>query len=254
VSQLNNPPARARAASRHPAIFTTSWDDGHTLDLRLADLLGAHGVRGTFYVPVKFENRLQTYELRILRDLGMEVGAHTVNHVDLTKTSDPLGELVDGKHYLEDALGQEITAFAYPFGRFNSHVSRLARIAGYRLARTTVAFSTARGFDPYLMPTSFQFVPCNRTIHTRHALREWNLSGLLTWSGRWRCETGLRRLTRLAIEDARRSAGIIHIWGHSWEIESHQLWPELKAVFEEVHQQPDLVCLTNSEAVKVLSA
>ena len=31
--------------------LTTSWDDGHPLDLRLADRLAARGFTGTFYVP-----------------------------------------------------------------------------------------------------------------------------------------------------------------------------------------------------------
>ena len=33
-----------------PFWITTSWDDGHTLDLRLADLLDKYDLRGTFYV------------------------------------------------------------------------------------------------------------------------------------------------------------------------------------------------------------
>jgi hypothetical protein len=182
----------------------------------------------------------------------MEVGAHTVSHVDLTTATDPLGELVNGKRYLEDVLGEEITAFAYPLGRFDSRVSRLAQKAGYRLARTTVAFSTQRTFNPYQMPISFQFVPQTRAIHTRHALRERNLKGLLTWSARWRCETALDRLAQLAIEDARHLAGIFHIWGHSQEIDSYRLWAELKALLQKIEQERDLTSMTNSEVVKQL--
>jgi len=233
--------------------LTTSWDDGHKLDLRLAELLAEHGATGTFYVPVKLEGRLTVSDLRRLRNLGMEVGAHTVNHVDLTAAADPLGELVDGKHYLEDLLGEEITAFAYPFGRFDSRVSRLAQRAGYRLARTTVAFSTRRSFNPYQMPTSFQFVPTKRAVCARHALRERNLRGLLTWCGRWRCETSLRRLAQFAFEDARCSAGVVHLWGHSWEINAHLLWEELKALLQEIQQQPGVISMTNSETVKALA-
>ena len=251
---LHNLQDRLGAVHRPNLIFTTSWDDGHPLDLRLADLLAEHGVRGTFYVPVKLEARLDVSDLRRLRNLGMEVGAHTVNHVDLTAAADPLGELVNGKRYLEDVLGEEITAFAYPFGRFDSRVSRLAQKAGYRLARTTMAFSIRRSFDPYQMPTSFQFAPCKRAIHARHALREWNLKGLLTWCGHWRCETSLRRLAQLAIEDARRSDGVVHIWGHSWEIDSYRLWAELKALLREVQQLPGLISMTNSEFVNGLAA
>jgi peptidoglycan-N-acetylglucosamine deacetylase len=250
---LHNLPERPGALQSSRVIFTTSWDDGHPLDLRLADLLAEHGGRGTFYVPVKFEHRLEASDLQRLRNLGMEIGAHTVNHVDLTAAADPLGELVDGKRYLEDVLGEEITSFAYPFGRFNSRVSRLAKSAGYRLARTTMAFSTRRGFNPYQMPTSFQFVPCKRAIHARHALREWNLKGLLTWCGRWRCETSLRRLGQLALEEAGCSDGVIHIWGHSWEIDSQRLWQELKASLREIQQQLGLTSMTNSEVVRALA-
>lgn len=235
------------------AIFTTSWDDGHPLDLRLADLLAEYGMRGTFYVPVKLETRLKVPDLRRLRSLGMEVGAHTVTHVDLTRANDPIGELVDGKRYLEDVLGEEIPAFAYPFGRFDTRVSQLAQSAGYRLARTTAAFSTRRSFNPYQMPTSFQFAPLQRVIHARHALREWNFKGLLTWCGRWRCETALDRLAQLAIEEARCSAGIVHVWGHSWEIDSHRLWAELKALLQEIQRQPGITSMTNSEAVMALT-
>jgi hypothetical protein len=233
-------------------IFTTSWDDGYALDLRLADLLAEHEVRGTFYVPVKFEGRMEASELRAVRKLGMEIGAHTVNHVDLTAAADPFAELIDGQRYLEDVLGEEITAFAYPFGRFDSRVSRLAQRAGYSLARTTMAFSTRPDFNPYQMPTSFQFVPCKRAIHARHALREWNLKGLLTWCGQWGFATSLRCLAELALGQAQAWNGVVHIWGHSWEIESHQLWSELRVLLKEIRQQPGIACLTNTETIRVL--
>ncbi|MGH7837447.1 MAG: polysaccharide deacetylase family protein, partial [Candidatus Binataceae bacterium] len=64
--------------------MTTSWDDGHPLDLRVAELLAAHGVRGTFYVPVRAsaDSLMKPADLRRLRNLGMEIGAHTVSHPD----------------------------------------------------------------------------------------------------------------------------------------------------------------------------
>jgi peptidoglycan-N-acetylglucosamine deacetylase len=249
---LHNSPEEPGTLQLARVIFTTSWDDGHWLDLRLADLLAEHGVAGTFYVPVKLYDRMSSPDLRRLRNLGMEVGAHTVSHVDLTAATDPLAELVNGKRYLEDVLGEEIPAFAYPFGRFNSRVAQLAQRAGYRLARTTVAFSTRPSFNPYKMPTSFQFVPQKRTIHARHALREWNWNGLLTWCGRWRCQTSLRRLAQFAVEDARREAGLVHVWGHSWEIDSYGLWDELKKLLREMQRQVGLTTMTNSEALRSL--
>jgi hypothetical protein len=84
-------------------------------------------------------------------------------------------------------------------------------------------------------------------------LREWNFNGLLTWCGRWRCATSLRRLTQLAIADARRTDGVVHIWGHSWEIDSFHLWDELRAVLNDVQGQPELTSMTNSEAMRALA-
>ena len=34
-------------------IVTTSWGDGNPLDIRLAEILASHGLRGTFYVPLR---------------------------------------------------------------------------------------------------------------------------------------------------------------------------------------------------------
>ena len=33
-------------------IITTSWDDGHSLDLKLAGLLQKYDIPATFYIPV----------------------------------------------------------------------------------------------------------------------------------------------------------------------------------------------------------
>ena len=71
-SRTGEPAAKARAAGtagllfrrievyarRHAAaIVTTSWDDGHSTDLRVAELLAAHGLKGTFYVAFNHPNR-----------------------------------------------------------------------------------------------------------------------------------------------------------------------------------------------------
>jgi hypothetical protein len=55
-----------------------------------------------------------------------------VNHVNFSAAANPVGELVDSKHYLEDVLGEEITAFGNLLGKFDSHVAWLVQTAGYR--------------------------------------------------------------------------------------------------------------------------
>jgi len=43
------------------AIVTTSWDDGHPSDLKLAELLREYDVPATFYIPIdNLERRSMT--------------------------------------------------------------------------------------------------------------------------------------------------------------------------------------------------
>ena len=69
-------------AATKPGVVTTSWDDGHPLDLRVAELLCSYGVKGTFYVPIAYTKvpRMSREEIRELRRMGMEIGSHTRTH------------------------------------------------------------------------------------------------------------------------------------------------------------------------------
>jgi peptidoglycan-N-acetylglucosamine deacetylase len=53
------------------AYLTTSWDDGHPFDLRVADLPKKYRLRGTFYVPMKSQNEtMNVLQLRKRRGVG----------------------------------------------------------------------------------------------------------------------------------------------------------------------------------------
>src|SRR5450631_2232578 len=95
--------------NRRPAIVTTSWDDGHPLDLRVAELLEAHGLRGTFYVPLEYAGwpRLTPSQMRGMQAAGMEIGSHTVSHPRFTRLPDDSArrELEDSRDGLEQILG-----------------------------------------------------------------------------------------------------------------------------------------------------
>lgn len=41
------------------AIVTTSWDDGHPSDLKLAELLKRYDVPATFYIPIDNRERVK---------------------------------------------------------------------------------------------------------------------------------------------------------------------------------------------------
>ena len=57
------------------------------MDVRLAELLDVYGLRGTFYVPLKYEgyDTIKNEEICHIRNIGMEIGSHTVTHSVLTE-------------------------------------------------------------------------------------------------------------------------------------------------------------------------
>ena len=237
-----------------PTIVTTSWDDGHSLDFRLAELLSSHGVLGTFYVPLSHRRipSVTPRRLQSLRQFGMEIGAHGIDHTVFTMVSDLSTELVTGKKLLENLVGEPISSLAYPKGVFNSSVCHLVAHSGYRLARTTAAFRTSLAFDPYRMPVSLHFTRHSNKVLIRHALKDGNLRGLFDWWRRWQCETDPFLLAELMFEDVCNRGGVFHIWGHSWEIETLGLWDTMERLLKRIAARPGVCYLTNKQTVDAI--
>ena len=51
-------------------VFTCSIDDGHPLDFKTAELLDKHGLKATFYVPIKNREGMQVMPREDLRTLS----------------------------------------------------------------------------------------------------------------------------------------------------------------------------------------
>jgi peptidoglycan/xylan/chitin deacetylase (PgdA/CDA1 family) len=74
--------------------------------------------------------------LRELHAAGIEIGAHTVTHPDLTtvSVSEATAELLNARATLEALLDAAVTVSAYPFGHANATIERACRDAGYEAA------------------------------------------------------------------------------------------------------------------------
>jgi peptidoglycan/xylan/chitin deacetylase (PgdA/CDA1 family) len=238
---------------RSAALVTTSWDDGHPLDIRLAEMLARYGVLGTFYIPVHYRHApvVTREEIRTLCAMGMEIGSHTLTHPHLTMLTkgQALHELVASKHRLEDIVGEAVESFSYPEGQFNSVARSWVVEAGYRLARTTSAFRIDSEFDPFYMPVSFQFFPHSRVTTTRHAIREGNMVGLINWCQLWKMKRDPVQLVALGLEHILEHGGLLHIWGHSWEIEQHYLWGALEDALKHIANRREVVYMTNAQVL-----
>lgn len=228
------------------ALLTTSWDDGHILDLRLADLLSRYGFKATFYVAREYATpRLTESQMRDLATRH-EIGAHTLTHPQLTQIApeQARAEITGSRQWLEDVLGQPVTTFCYPRGDTNAQVKALAQAAGFRLARTVQAYSIARPADPMAVATTFQVYPFpRRPIRARNPLRPYQpLWAALPHAVRLRLGPGtLSQWTRVALatlERAIETDGVWHLWGHSWEIEQYDLWHALEECLKMAQHYP----------------
>jgi peptidoglycan/xylan/chitin deacetylase (PgdA/CDA1 family) len=191
-------------------------------------------------------------EIREIRAIGMEVGAHTVTHPLLSQLSDGMAyqEMKGGREELEQIMGEPVTSFCFPEGKFRRGHDTLARRAGFTLARTTLAFRVDGRFDPLSMPVTLQLYPHKRAVLARHALLDGNLAGLLSWASRFGAEADPVRLAGRAVEHAARRGGVVHIWGHSWEMQAKGLWNVLERVLDAVANRSGAAYVTNAGVIQ----
>jgi peptidoglycan/xylan/chitin deacetylase (PgdA/CDA1 family) len=120
-----------------------TFDDGY-MDAYTAALpvLQEYGATATFYIVSGFAGHdayMGWDEIRALRGAGMEIGAHSISHIDLTTLSHD--ENVDqiGRSGAEIAaqIGAPVRSFCYPAGQFTPEIAAITRDLGYTSATTT---------------------------------------------------------------------------------------------------------------------
>ena len=86
--------------------------------------------------------------------LGMDIGAHTLTHPDLTNISIEAAEkeINDCKLDLEDTFKIEVNDFCYPFGKFNELISNIVRDSGYHSAATMQRGRSRQSSNRFALP------------------------------------------------------------------------------------------------------
>jgi len=94
------------------------------------------GWMGRRHPDVDGERILGAGEIRELADAGVEIGAHTVDHVSLPDLpfDQVLDQLKRSRATLEDLLGRPVRTMAYPHGALSPETERAAAQAGYEVA------------------------------------------------------------------------------------------------------------------------
>ena len=133
----------ARDGELAPCEVALTFDDGYAdASTTAAPLLVADGAVGTFFIStglVGTPGHLSVAQVRSLSAEGMELGAHTVHHSDLTLLSaaSRTAEIDDSIASLQAWTKSPVRDFAYPAGRFDSRVEVSLTRAGIDAAFTT---------------------------------------------------------------------------------------------------------------------
>jgi peptidoglycan/xylan/chitin deacetylase (PgdA/CDA1 family) len=121
-----------------------TFDDGLVDNLEeLVPILAAEEISATVFVVAGWLGKpypwapwtriLNASEVRALHDEGVEIGSHTLHHVDLTTLSHEGAreELEASRLRLEELIAATVGSVAYPFGAVNDDTIDACRDAGF---------------------------------------------------------------------------------------------------------------------------
>jgi peptidoglycan/xylan/chitin deacetylase (PgdA/CDA1 family) len=125
-----------------PVVLT--FDDGYSdLYTEAFPVLKQHHFKAVAYIVSGFVGRsgqnVMPEQVREMDAYGIEIGAHTQNHVDLAKAS-PVSlwsEVKGSRDALEALVGHPVLDFCYPSGKYDAGVIAAVQAAGFESATTT---------------------------------------------------------------------------------------------------------------------
>lgn len=218
------------------SLVTTSWDDGHPLDFKIADLLTKYNLGGTFYIPkYNAENQVMDEPMIVQLSKRFEIGGHTLNHLSTNEVSLKIWteEVNNCFTWLTKLTGAPPVSFCFPKGKNYPAAATSVFNAGFQMARTTELMSFNNPEDLKVIPTTLQVFDHNRWTYFKHLIKRRKFANLLFWIKN-NSEKELDRLIDLYLAHVIANKGCLHIWGHSWEIEKYNLWNKMEKIFSRI--------------------
>ncbi len=220
-------------------IVTTSWDDGHENDLRLASLLTKYNLKGTFYITKNYLKPLLPEKI-IEISRNHEIGAHTLTHPALTTITrkEAENEITGSKIYLENLLHKPVNMFCYPCGMYNEGIKQLVRKSGFIAARTCKTGNSEFPADMFEWQITLHLSNGSPLVTSKMILKnKLPLKSFFDWELR----------AKYLFDRALKTGGIFHIWGHSWEFEEKNEWGKLERVIDYIANRSNVLYRTNSQ-------
>ena len=221
--------------------LTLSYDDGVVQDQRLAAIMDANGIKGTFNINGRdfTENRPAIFSheqlslsqaLELYNTPNHEIALHSYSHPFLSHM--PAGnaawEIVKDREVLEELFGTIVRGMAYPMGAYNDDVVTTLRQCGVVYARTVQA---TRDFK---VPTDW--LRWHPTCHHRDK----ELNNL--------CDRFLD------LQIGFRMPQLFYLWGHSYEFDNKDNWDVIETFCKKMGGREDIWYATNMEIYEYMTA
>jgi peptidoglycan/xylan/chitin deacetylase (PgdA/CDA1 family) len=143
-----------KGSNRSVALtFDDGYEDFYT---NAFPILKQHNWTATVYIISGRigDNYMTEQQIRELHNYGIEVGAHTIHHIDLSKASQSIQkfEIERSKRVIEAIIDAPVKTFAYPSGKYTLDTIYLVEQAGLTSAVTTHPGIAGPLDDVYQLP------------------------------------------------------------------------------------------------------
>ena len=222
--------------------FTSSWDDGSEYDIKLAEVLIKFNQKGTFYIPLANSMKREVLNSKEIHEISknFEIGAHTLNHKFLTSLSNEEAEyeIRQSKVELEAIIERPVFGFCFPGGKYRSIHLQYAIQTGFMYARTVNMFKL--DYYPRIMNTTLQVYNHSKFTYFLHLIKRGYFTELFHYSipvlrnNKWN-KLMFDILDYQFNNDSTQKNTVVHLWGHSWEIQENDMWRQLELFFEHLN-------------------
>jgi peptidoglycan/xylan/chitin deacetylase (PgdA/CDA1 family) len=217
---------------KHKAL-TFSYDDGETYDIKLAQILRSHGMKGTFNLnsgtlaETEGGKYVSKYKLAEIYE-GHEIAIHGVEHKNLLDMTDEevAIELMVDRQNLEKLIGKPIHGMAYAFGAFDERIMKIAQTVGVHYSRTVR--------ENHFFDIPRNFLAWDATCHHNNDL--------------------INHGKRFLEVPEWRELSLMYVWGHSYEFGIPNDWSVIEEFTDMMQGQDSIWYATNGEIYDYITA
>lgn len=221
---------------------TFSYDDGVKADLKLLEIFGKYGVKGTFNLNSllfdcqNWHQRMNEEETFNAFNAGVhEVALHGARHIFMNKVPLPeaINEVVQNRLYLENKFGRIVRGMAYAYNGYSDEIVAALKSLGVTYARTT---------EPsYSFAIPSDWLRLKPTCHHADPQFKELLNKFLSSSP--------------ADDFKHREPWLLYVWGHSYEFDDYNNWDVIENACTELSKhEKDIWFATNGEIYDYVQA